>query len=47
LRLGLLLVPAFNVWAALHFFNAARHLRADLVSVQSPPAASVAWQHRG
>jgi predicted MFS family arabinose efflux permease len=30
LRLGLLLVPAFNIWAAVHFFRAAAHFRADL-----------------
>lgn len=30
LRFGLLLVPLFNIWAAMHFFHAARHLRADL-----------------
>jgi predicted MFS family arabinose efflux permease len=27
LRLGLLLVPLFNLWAGVHFFHAARHLR--------------------
>jgi predicted MFS family arabinose efflux permease len=37
LRLGLLLVPAFNVWAALHFFHAARHIRTDIAA----PAAAV------
>ncbi len=31
LRLSLLLVPLFNLWAGMHFFMAARHLRADLV----------------
>jgi predicted MFS family arabinose efflux permease len=36
LRLGLLLVPAFNVWAALHFFHAARRLRADLGPARLP-----------
>jgi predicted MFS family arabinose efflux permease len=40
LRLGLLLVPAFNVWAALHFFHGARHLRADLVSVRAGAVAA-------
>jgi predicted MFS family arabinose efflux permease len=39
LRLGLLLVPAFNVWAALHFFHAARHLRADLAPTSAPVPA--------
>jgi MFS family permease len=39
LRLGLLLVPAFNVWAALHFFHAARYLRADLAPNRSPVPA--------
>lgn len=30
LRLGMLLVPLFNVWAAAHFFIGALHLRAEL-----------------
>ena len=30
LRFGLLLVPLFNLWAVVHFFVAARHIRADL-----------------
>ena len=37
LRFGLLLVPLFNVWAAVHFFWAARHLRADLALDVQPP----------
>ncbi|MDQ2640417.1 MAG: MFS transporter [Pseudomonadota bacterium] len=39
LRLGMLLVPAFNVWAALHFIRAARHLTAGGAS-PDPPVAS-------
>lgn len=30
LRLGLLLVPLFNLWATVHFFIGARHLRREL-----------------
>lgn len=30
LRFGLLVAPAFNIWSALHFVHAARHLRTDL-----------------
>jgi MFS family permease len=30
LRFGLLLVPLFNLWAVVHFFVAARYIRADL-----------------
>ena len=33
LRLALLLVPAFNLWAGVHFFVAARYFRADLSGV--------------
>lgn len=40
LRLGLLLVPAFNIWAALHFFHAARHYRADLAKVDAPDSSA-------
>jgi len=40
LRLSLLLVPLFNVWAAGHFFVAARHVTADLRrSAQTPQYA--------
>jgi MFS family permease len=34
LRYSLLLAPLVNAWAAVHFFFAARHLRADLLRVQ-------------
>jgi MFS family permease len=33
LRYSLLLAPLFNSWAGVHFFIAARHLRADLARV--------------
>ncbi len=36
LRLGLLLVPLFNLWAGIHFFRAGRHLRADLARTDAP-----------
>jgi predicted MFS family arabinose efflux permease len=36
LRLGLLLVPLFNLWAGFHFFRAGRHLRADLARTDAP-----------
>jgi predicted MFS family arabinose efflux permease len=36
LRLALLLVPLFNLWAGFHFFRAGRHLRADLARSDSP-----------
>jgi MFS family permease len=39
LRLGLLLVPFFNLWASLHFFRAARYLRADLQQAARSSAA--------
>jgi predicted MFS family arabinose efflux permease len=35
LRLALLLVPAFNLWAGVHFLMGARHLRADLARTDS------------
>jgi predicted MFS family arabinose efflux permease len=35
LRYALLLVPLFNVWASVHFFIAARHLRSDLATTAS------------
>src|SRR5690606_3758403 len=39
LRLGLLLVPVLNVWAALHFSRAARHYRSDLAQAGAPTAS--------
>ena len=30
LRFGLLIVPLVNLWAAVHFFRATRHLGTDL-----------------
>jgi hypothetical protein len=30
LRLGMMLVPLFNLWATAHFFLGARHLREEL-----------------
>jgi hypothetical protein len=38
LRLGLLLVPAFNLWAGLHFLRAALYLRQDQQQVELLPA---------
>jgi hypothetical protein len=40
LRLGLLLVPMFNLWAGWHFFRAARYLRQNQQQTIAPPAAS-------
>lgn len=39
LRLGMLLIPVFNVWAAMHFMRAARYLPAAGAS-DYPPVAS-------
>jgi predicted MFS family arabinose efflux permease len=35
LRLGLLVAPVFNVWAALHFFHAAKQLGADIQQLRA------------
>jgi predicted MFS family arabinose efflux permease len=36
LRLGLLLVPLFNLWAGVHFFRAAHHLRLNPQRIAAP-----------
>ena len=43
LRVALLLVPLFNLWAVVHFFARARHLRADLARATEilPPEVPV------
>jgi hypothetical protein len=38
LQLALLVVPLFNLWAALHFFQAARCLVAGAQAAPAPPA---------
>jgi MFS family permease len=40
LRFGLLLVPLFNLWAVVHFFVAASHIRSDLRAAPARPQQS-------
>jgi predicted MFS family arabinose efflux permease len=47
LRLGLLLVPLFNLWAGIHFFRAGRHLRADLARTDAPGDPELSYSRVG